>query len=250
MKIAAIMAGGMDGPIESGQICEVIAQRGGTCEWFYRRNGDQLPECIDAYDALIVFGGEISVHDSSLKSYFDELALFIHKFAEQRKPILGSCLGSQAIAYAFDAEVMPQGFLEYGFTKLALTEEGKCDPLLAGLPSESQLFEMHSDTFELPKGATLLMSGSAIQNQVYRLGELIYGFQCHFEVSPEIVDTWNRRELIGNPSQDQDQINILITKAEQDFVRYQPAQRAFGDAVVNRWLNLINTQQGMEENVI
>ncbi|MDF2180947.1 type 1 glutamine amidotransferase [Neptuniibacter sp. CAU 1671] len=250
MHIAAIMAGGMDGPVESGQICEVIAERGGTCEWFYRRKGDRFPEVLDRFDALIIFGGEVSVHDPSLKDYFDELSALIHKFSDQRKPILGSCLGSQAIAYAFNATVKPQGFLEYGFTKLSMTKEGLQDPLLHGLPQNIHLFELHSDTFELPVGATLLMTGDAIQNQVYRLGHHIYGFQCHFEINPEIVDTWNRRELIGNPSKDPAQIDALIAKADQDFPRHQTQQQAFGQAVVDRWLNLINTQQGMEEKVI
>jgi GMP synthase (glutamine-hydrolysing) len=102
---------------------------------------------------------------------------------------------------------------------------------------------MHSDTFDLPEGATLLMSGKAVKNQAYRLGDLIYAFQCHFEVTPEIVDTWNRRELLGDPAQDQAHIAELIAQAQQDFTQYQAAQTDFARTLVNRWLDLIDTTQ-------
>lgn len=242
MNIVAIMAGGMEGPAESGRIGEVVAECGGRLHWFYRRRGDHLPHDIEDYDALIVFGGEVSVHDPLLQDYFNELAGLIHRFAASGKPVLGSCLGCQAIAYAFGANVEPQGFLEYGFTPLALTEAGLNDPLLDGLPPQSILFEMHSDTFELPEGATLLMSGKSVKHQVYRLGDKIYAFQCHFEVTPEIVDTWNRRELIDNPTHDQDRIADMMAEAKNGFKQYQVAQTAFASTVVRRWLDLIDTR--------
>lgn len=241
MNLVAIMAGGMDGPVESGRIGDVVAERGGALHWFYRHSDIQLPQEIDDYDALIVFGGEVSVHDPRLKDYFDELAGLIHRFAVAGKPILGSCLGCQAIAYAFGAEVKPLGFLEYGFTPLQLTDAGKRDPLLAGLPAQSTLFEMHSDTFDLPDGATLLMSGKSVRHQVYRLGDRIYGFQCHFEVTPQIVDTWNGRELIDNPAQDQAQVAEMISDTKNGFKQYQVAQTEFARTVVRRWLDLIDT---------
>jgi len=243
MNIVAIMAGGMDGPVESGRIGEVVAERGGTLHWFYRRKGDVLPLDIDAFDGLIVFGGEVSVHDPLLQTYFDDLAGLIRRFASARKPVLGSCLGCQSIAYAFGATVKPQGFLEYGFTALQLTEAGQVDPLLKGTESQSMLFEMHSDTFDLPEGATLLMSGEAVRHQAYRLGDLIYAFQCHFEVTPEIVDTWNHRELLGDPAQDQARIAGLVAQTQQDFTHYQTAQTDFARTLVHRWLDLIDTTQ-------
>ncbi len=238
MRILAIMAGGMDGPAESGVIGRVIEARGHHLEWVYRRHDDALPEDIEAYAALIVFGGEVSVHDLSLRPYFDRLSGVIRRFAAAGKPLLGSCLGSQAIAYAFGAEVRPQGFLEYGFTPLQLTDASEDDPLLHGLDQQQQLFEMHSDTFDLPDGATLLMQGDQVVNQAYRLGKNIYGFQCHFEVDPQITAIWNRRELIANPDHDQAVVRQMIDQADNDFVLYQHAQQQFAETVVTRWLAL------------
>ena len=243
MNIVAIMAGGMDGAIESGRIGEVVAERGGKLHWFYRRHGDPLPQSVDAYDALIVFGGEVSVHDPLLKPYFDALATLIRGFADAGKPILGSCLGCQSIAYAFGAEVRPQGFLEYGFTPLTLTPDGERDPLFSAVAPTQTLFEMHSDTFALPEGATLLMTGDAVRHQAFRIGERIYAFQCHFEVTPEIVEIWNRRELIGNPGWDQERVAQLIRQAEEDFSAYQQLQTGFARTLMHRWLDLVESSR-------
>ncbi len=238
MRILAIMAGGMNGPVESGVIGKVVEARGHRLEWVYRRHGDALPEDIDVYAALIVFGGEVSVYDPSLRPYFDQLSALIRQFVSEDKPVLGSCLGAQAIAYAFGAEVRPQSFLEYGFTPLQLTDAAADDLLFQGLQSQQQLFEMHSDTFALPDGATLLMQGDQVVNQAYRLGSNIYGFQCHFEVDPQITATWNQRELIGNPNRDQALVSQMIDQADNDFVLYQGAQQRFAETVVTRWLAL------------
>jgi GMP synthase (glutamine-hydrolysing) len=245
MNIIAIMAGAMDGPVESGWIGKVAEQRGATLHWFYRRLGDSLPTDIGAYDALIVFGGEVSVHDPELKPFFDELAVLILLFYAESKPVLGSCLGSQAIAYAFDAAVSPQGFLEYGFTPVTLLAEGRNDPLLAAMPGHIELFEMHSDTFQLPQQATLLMKGDAVTNQAFRIGHNIYAFQFHFEVTPEIVRTWTRRELIDNPAKDEQEVTRLFYQALADFDVYGEDQAWFARTLVHRWLDLItNTAIG------
>ena len=233
------MAGGMDGDLESGRIGEAVRARGGELHWFYRRRGDRLPESLEQYHGLIVFGGEVSVHDPALKPYFDQLSELILRFHDAGKPILGSCLGCQSIARAFGAEVYPQGFLEYGFAPLKLNQAASNDPLLADLEPEQTLFEMHSDTFDLPEQATLLMEGEAVTHQAFRIGELTYGFQCHFEVTPEIVDIWTRRELIDNPDQDQRRVAELVEQAKRDFARYQGQQTRFANTLMRRWLDLI-----------
>lgn len=239
MNIVAIMAGGMDGPVESGWIGRVAQERGATLKWFYRRLGDTLPTDISDYDALIVFGGEVSVHDLALKPYFDQLATLIHQFHQQEKPILGSCLGSQAIAYAFNANVKPQGFLEYGFVPLVMSNEGENDPLLFSMPKQLTLFEMHSDMSELPQEATLLMQGESVLNQAFRIGKNTYAFQFHFEVTPEIVSTWTHRELIDNPQRDQLEVAGLYEKVLSDFKTHGANQVNFAQILMNRWIDLI-----------
>lgn len=239
MRILAIMAGGMDGPVESGCIGEVVAERGATLHWCYRRLGQPLPETTTGHEALIVFGGEPSVYDPALRDYFEALAALIRLFHDEGKPVLGSCLGCQAIAFAFGARVYPAGLLEYGFTPLTLSAQAQADPLLHGIAPVQTLFEMHADTFDLPVGAVPLLEGETVRNQGFRLADSTWGFQCHFEVTPSIVNTWTTRELIGNPAHDQPQVQQRLRLVHEDFGRYQEAQNRFARALVGRWMDRV-----------
>lgn len=244
MRILAIMAGGMDGPVESGRIGEVVAERGASLHWCYRRLGQPLPDSTTGYEALIVFGGEPSVYDPVLRPYFEALGTLIRRFHGEGKPVLGSCLGCQSIAFAFGARVYAAGVLEYGFTPLTLSAQAQTDPLLQGMLPAQTLFEMHSDTFDLPEGAVPLLEGQTVRHQGFRLGESTWAFQCHFEVTPAIVQTWTERELIGNPAHDQQQVAQRLQQVHADFGHYQEAQTRFARTLVQRWLDQVEARRG------
>lgn len=242
MRILAIMAGGMDGPVECGRIGEVVAESGASLHWCYRRLGQPLPESTDGYGALIVFGGEPSVYDPALRPYFEALGALIRRFHGEAKPVLGSCLGCQSIAFAFGARVYAAGVQEYGFTPLTLTAQAQADPLLQGLAPAQTLFEMHGDTFDLPHGAVPLLEGQTVRHQGFRLGDSTWGFQCHFEATPAIASIWTDREMVGNPALDQQQVQLGLEQVLTDFKRHQAAQDHFARTVLARWMHQARTR--------
>src|SRR5437867_9023626 len=69
---------------------------------------------------------------------------------EAGMPVLGICLGAQLIAKAAGAEVTAGEEKEIGWYPLTLTEEGKKDRLLAGLPDTFPVFQWHGETFAIP----------------------------------------------------------------------------------------------------
>lgn len=246
MKILAVIPGSMQGIFDAGTIGEVVLARGGVLEWNFRSRGDALPNSADGFDALIVFGGEMSLFEPDHLPYFNELAITIRAFHDAGKPILGSCLGAQAVAHAFGEKVWHQGFFEYGFAPLCKEAAAAGDALLGDVPGTIQLFEMHSDTFSLPGGAVRLMRGTTVENQAFRLGDATYAFQCHFEVTPDIVKVWSDRELANYTGKPDGEQTAMRENAIASFDQHGAAQRDFGLKIMHRWLDLVQARASLE----
>lgn len=242
LEILAIMPGGMQGCEETGCIGRAVEEHGSRLHWVYRLKGQDLPEASDSFDGLIVFGGEIGTHEAEHAGYFAELYRLIRSFHSADKPVLGSCLGAQSIACAFGGSSMPQGFYEFGFADLHAEPEALSDDLLAGIQSPVPLFEMHYDTFDLPRGAVRLLRGETIENQVFRIGRKTYGFQPHFEATSEIVEVWARRELANSKDYSRSALDEKLKWIEQEFERFGQQQSDFGAAIMQRWLSLFDAR--------
>jgi GMP synthase (glutamine-hydrolysing) len=84
------------------------------------------------------------------------------------------------LAAAAGARVYPTGSLEAGFLPVTLTEAGRAS-CLAAFAEDGTSLHWHSDTFDLPTGATLLASSKATRNQAFALSPKILGVQFHPE---------------------------------------------------------------------
>ncbi len=221
----------------AGVLGEVAARRGAELVTVLGWGGDPVPAAPndqDGYDGLIVLGGAMGANDADAHPYLDDVFPLIRAFAAAGRPVLGVCLGAQMIARAYGAPVMRMARREIGFTRLALTAAAAADPLLAGLAPEHQIMQSHDDTFELPDGAVALMTGAAVPNQAYRVGELVYGFQCHLEVRPAIIRDW-----IGvMPAAVKAAHPEFFGAVDDHIARHIDAAVAFGETVADRWLDL------------
>jgi GMP synthase (glutamine-hydrolysing) len=82
------------------------------------------------------------------------------------------------------------------------------------------------------------MTGQACANQAFRVGRATYGFQCHFEATPDIIKSWV--DLFG-PSMERrlgDRAAPTLKQLERDRQGRAAAQRAFAEAVTDRWAAL------------
>ena len=145
-------------------------------------------------DLVFVLGGPIGVYQTEQYPFItDELALTRSRLAAAR-PMIGICLGAQMIAAAAGEKVYFSGRQEIGWMPLTLTEAGQQSSLHHLTGDSAYTLHWHGDTFDLPRGATLLASSELTVNQAYALNDVMLGLQFHPEVPVAQFETW----LIGH----------------------------------------------------
>ena len=106
-------------------------------------------------------------------------------------PFLGVCLGHQMLADALGGRVERMAEAEVGILEVELTEDGRADPLLAGLDRKVTCLQWHGCAVtELPEGGVTLASSDVCAIQSFRVGRHAWGIQYHVEQTPTTVDEW------------------------------------------------------------
>jgi GMP synthase (glutamine-hydrolysing) len=180
-------------------VCIVLHQEqsnpGHVGQWFRRngyaldirkpRYGDPLPETLDGHCGAVIFGGPMSANDKD--DFICAETAWIGVALEERKPLLGICLGAQMLANHLGAKV---GFhrdeiAEVGYYPLVNTDEGS---RFCQFPDH--VYQWHREGFELARDARLLAtSGGAFPNQAFAYGSAI-GVQFHPEITYAQVHRW------------------------------------------------------------
>lgn len=185
MRILSIVHGR---DARSGIFRRAIEEAGHTLDERSFALGNE-PEHVRGYDALIVLGGAMNVHEEDANPWLPTERTLIEEALEARIPLLGICLGSQLLASVAGADVYRVDTPEIGWYEVDLTPEGADDPLLGRLPQRFTAYQWHSYGSRLPEGAVALAS-SPVCLQAYRLGDLAWGTQFHCEVTREICESW------------------------------------------------------------
>jgi GMP synthase (glutamine-hydrolysing) len=221
-----------------GAVAERLAAHGAELEVRRAVHGDQLPSSPAGYAGAIVLGGVMSANDDDKYPALAPMRQLLCEFHAADKPVLGICLGAQILARCFGGEVRRHSEFEFGHTPLQFTADGRRDPLLAGLPNPQWIMQCHGDTFDVPAAGVTLMTGQACANQAFRVGRATYAFQCHFEATPDIIRSWV--DLFG-PSMERrlgGRAAVTLAQLERDRHGRAAAQRAFAEAVTERWAAL------------
>ena len=148
--------------------------------------GDPLPQNIENYAAVVVFGGPMSANDCAMEGIKKELD-FIPDVLKLKMPFLGLCLGGQLLARVLGAKVSPHelGHIESGFTKIYPTKIGE------DWFAESDIFyQWHREGFNVPDGAQLLAKGDKFPNQAFVYDSNAIATQFHPEITRDMIDRW------------------------------------------------------------
>jgi GMP synthase-like glutamine amidotransferase len=153
---------------------------------FYQE--ERLPRIADI-DFLIIMGGPMGVYEENSYPWLVNEKQFIAETIQQKKKVLGICLGAQLIASALGANVYPNTQKEIGWYPIRLTETGKKSSFLKTLPEQFTAFHWHGDTFDLPEEAQCLAESEACKHQAFSYRGHVLGLQFHLELRPDNVET-------------------------------------------------------------
>ena len=225
----------------AGLIGEQLFRRNGNLDVVMPHDGDEMPTDHARYDGVLVMGGAMDAFDDENYPQFWPMIHLLRGFHGASKPILGVCLGAQLVARVFDKPVYRHHELELGFTEVEVTEAGAGSPLLAGAARKQWVMEWHQDTFDLPEGAELLITGKRCRNQAFRIANA-YAFQFHFEVTRPMVRQWVKiaaeflkREHPEFPAQ-----------IEREFDLHMAKQNALARQISDRWLDIAEARAALK----
>lgn len=172
--------------------------------------GELLGEVTEDLAGTVLYGGMYNVYETDQHPFLNEEYRWIDACLKADVPMLGLCQGAQQIAHHLGAwaGAKPHGTYEFGYFRID-PEPGAED----FLRDPMWVTQAHFHTFDLPDGATRLARSETYENQAYRLGESVYGFQFHPEVTIEGFRRWqqDKDDLVGKPGvQSEEEQNRLM----------------------------------------
>lgn len=141
---------------------------------------------LDEIAGIIAFGGQMAADQIEQFPSLQITIDLLRRAVDAEIPVFGLCLGHQMLGMALGARLHPGAVDEVGLHSLRVIE---ADPYLNHHTGELSTIQWHTDTVELPAGATLLATNQTCENQGFRYGSAV-GLQFHLEVDRQILDLW------------------------------------------------------------
>jgi GMP synthase (glutamine-hydrolysing) len=208
----------------------VLAERGIALAYL-DAGVDDLAGAKDA-DLLIVLGGPIGVYEFDRYPFLTQEFAVIEHALKRKMPLIGICLGAQAIAAALGSRVYPGREKEIGWGLISLTADGRKSPLAALGECKYRVLHWHGDTFDLPNGAVRLAETAITPNQAFAYGRKVLALQFHVEPEAPKLERW----LIGHTAE-LTSAGIDLAKLRADTKAAGPALERAGTKLFSDWLD-------------
>lgn len=168
----------------------------------FERDPDAKPS-VEKYNGLIVLGGYMGVYEADQYTHIKTEIKLIEMALKKNIPILGICLGAQILAHVLGSEVRKSPEKEMGWYDIELTTAGENSPLLSHFKKTEKIFQMHGDTFDIPKSCEHLAQSKICPAQAFSYGTKVFGLQFHLEVDEAMILRW-----LNNPKNQQDILQL------------------------------------------
>jgi GMP synthase (glutamine-hydrolysing) len=211
-----------------GAFGPVLARRGYAVR--YVEAGDAMPD-DRREDIVFVLGGPISANDEARYPFLKQELALIERRLKRGAAVMGVCLGAQLLARILGARVYPGTAKEIGVFPLKLTADGR-ESCLAVYESDPLAAHWHGDTFDMPRGASLLASSEITPHQAFSFGPNAIGFQFHPELQPARFERW----LVGH-AHELEHAGVDVAALRQGMRTHGPALEAKGAHVLETWID-------------
>ncbi len=212
----------------SGSVGQWFSQRGYQIEIRKPRWGDALPQSLECYQGVIVFGGNMSVNDPHdyIRTEIEWLGIPLR----EKVPVLGICLGAQLLVRHLGGKVQARkdGLVEAGYYPVSPAEKSVVtNPAMF----PGMVYEWHSEGFGLPAGMTCFLRGQNFENQAVLYEDCHVGLQFHPEVTERILRRW----ITLLPDMLQQQGSQSASGQIEKHLAYQSQYRKWLDAFLMAW---------------
>ncbi|MBX3568571.1 MAG: glutamine amidotransferase [Rhizobiaceae bacterium] len=209
-----------DGP-EDDRVADFLARSGLATQTVRPFAAEVLPADRSEVAGCVIYGGLYNAYDLGPHPFLRDQYAFIERCLRWDVPMLGICLGAQQIAHHLGAHVgeLASGAHEFGYYELRPSPEAG-----SFLSAPMYVAESHRHGFDLPSGAIHLASTETFPNQAYRIGERVFGFQFHAEVTAAAFRRWQdggtaRYGLPGvQPRDEQDRLMALHDRRQAQWL--------------------------------
>ncbi|MBI9113585.1 glutamine amidotransferase [Sanguibacter suaedae] len=155
-----------------------------------RMEAGPLPRIdLDDYSGVIVGGSPYCSSDPEEEKsdaqvrVEKEISGLLDEIVERDMPYLGACYGVGTLGVHQGAVVDTTYAEQVSAVPVTLTDAGRADPLLAGVPDEFRAFVGHKEACTvLPEHAVLLASSPTCPVQMFRVRTNLYATQFHPEL--------------------------------------------------------------------
>jgi GMP synthase (glutamine-hydrolysing) len=155
----------------------------------YERTPNEHPT-VDRYNGLIILGGQMGVYEADQYQHIKVELKVIEEALKKNIPVLGICLGAQLVAQVLGSPVRKHTVREIGWYDVQFNDCALSDSLFSHFNHNEKIFQIHGDTFDIPKSAIQLASTSTCHSQAFKYGDNVYGLQFHLEVDQDMINRW------------------------------------------------------------